>query len=279
MGSSRSTILIKLGGASLQSTEIFDIVAKAIVKYKKLNDRLVLVHGGGPAINAELKLRGIEWNFLRGQRVTTPEMMAVIEMVLSGKVNRDLVRCLSKQGLSVFGCSGVDFKTFLCTQASPDLGQVGLIESVHSSWLQDLLDRADSPIPVVAPIGIGYQGESYNINADWAASRMAVAMQVDQLIYLTDQKGILNRNGESFLKLSKNQLEKMIEDEIGTGGMLTKVVSILHALENGITNVRIMNAKDIEEGMTSDRVGTWCVANESNSMTSTKILEAQHVSN
>ena len=131
---------------------------------------VVLVHGGGPAINEELTRRGISWEFVDGQRVTTPQMMDVIEMVLSGTVNRRIVRTLNHAGVRAVGMSGVDAQTLFCKQANPKLQQVGQIEKVNTEAIDAIIESTKGAVPVIAPVGIGKNGETYNINADWAAA-------------------------------------------------------------------------------------------------------------
>lgn len=252
-------ILIKLGGASLQDESVLSVVTEALKQYRKFGYQVILVHGGGPAINAELTRRGIEWSFVRGQRVTTPEMMDVIEMVLSGSINRKLVKHLCANGLPSVGFSGVDGQTLLCTQASIELGLVGNVEKVQAQWIESLLALPKAPFLVMAPLGTGTHGESYNINADWAASKMAAALNIKHLIFLTDQKGILNSQGQLISELSQENLQDLLDREVVTGGMFTKTQTILHALSNGVHAVRVMNAKDSLNGLWSDTVGTWCL--------------------
>jgi acetylglutamate kinase len=252
-------ILIKLGGASLQDDSVLSKVASCIDQYRGLGYQVILVHGGGPAINQELARRNIEWSFVKGQRVTTPEMMDVIEMVLSGSINPKIVKFLNARGLSSFGFSGVDGPTLLCSRASQELGMVGVVEQVNSRWIEDLLLQQSSPIPVIAPLGTNTMGESFNVNADWAASRLASALKVQQMIFLTDQKGILDQRKMQIKDISQLQLEDLVETETVTGGMYTKVLTILHALENGVQSVRVLNANDCLEALVNDRIGTWCL--------------------
>ena len=257
-----SRVLIKLGGASLQDEKVLHVVTEALKQYRKYGYQVILVHGGGPAINAELTRRGIEWNFIKGQRVTTPDMMDVIEGVLCGDINRKLIRHLGSQGLPAVGFSGADGKTLLCKQASEELGQVGSIQEVAVKWIEGLLAQPNSPIPVIAPIGVGENGEAYNINADWAATHLATALKAEYLVFLTDQNGIWNTQKQLVSQMSQHTLENMVEDEVVTGGMYTKTLTILHALQQGVKAVRVMNARDSLNGLWSDYVGTWCMPEE-----------------
>ncbi len=253
-------VLIKLGGASLQDESVITQVVETIRQYRRFGYSVVLVHGGGPAINAELTRRGIQWNFINGQRVTTAEMMDTIEMVLCGSVNRKLVRALNAAGIPAVGFSGVDGNTLLCKQASEELGQVGAIQQVNTDVIEGVLAMKGSPVPVIAPLGVGSHGEAYNINADWAASQMATAMGAAQLVFLTDQKGILDSQQNLITEINSDELQSLIDDKTVTGGMLTKTLTILHAIKNSVRTVRVMNAKDSLKGLWSDHIGTQCVA-------------------
>lgn len=254
-----SRVLIKLGGAALQDETVLHTVTEALVEYRRYGYQVILVHGGGPAINSELVRRGITWNFLNGQRVTSPEIMDVVEHVLCGDINRKLVRHLGSKNLPAVGFSGVDGKTLLCKQACEELGQVGAIEEVAAKWIDGLLALPGSPIPVIAPIGVGLGGEAYNINADWAASHLAVALNAEYLIFLTDQIGILDENKKLIPQIEKASLEELVEQDVVKGGMLTKTKTILHALDHGLKGVRVMAGRDAVRGLWSDYVGTWCL--------------------
>ncbi len=139
------------------------------------------------------------------------------------------------------------------------LGLVGLIKQVNGRAIGKILKETDSPIPVVAPLGVGSLGEKYNINADWAASRLAVELKAKYLVFLTDQSGILNRDREIIPKISISELNHLIEDGVVTQGMLTKTKTILAALESGVTAVRVMNGLETLKGLWSDPIGTWCL--------------------
>ncbi|MDZ4661396.1 MAG: acetylglutamate kinase [Pseudomonadota bacterium] len=257
MNSSR--VVMKLGGSSLTDPSVLSIITQALKLYRKYDYQVILVHGGGPAINAELSRCGIEWSFVNGQRVTTPEMMGVIESVLCGDINRKLVRQLVSHGIQSVGFSGADCNTLLCKRASKMLGQVGAIKEVNTKWLEGLLALPGNPLPVIAPIGIGEQGEAYNINADWAASHLAVALKAEYLIYLTDQKGILDQQKELITQLSETTLKKLMRNQAVHGGMAIKTRTMMHALQNGVKAARVMDARDAETGLWSNYVGTWCL--------------------
>lgn len=252
-------VLIKVGGAALTEETTLNYVTEAIQQYRLDGHRVIVVHGGGPAINAELTRQNIKWTFLNGQRVTTPEMMGVIESTLCGQVNSMLVRHFSAAGIPAVGLSGSDHRTLLCTPQSEELGLVGAIQQVNSLWIEELLRVSSYPVPVIAPVGVGLDAQAYNINADWAAARLATALQVDQLIFLTDQNGVLDENKQVFTTLSESQINALIEDGTVNGGMMTKMRSVLYALNHGIGKVRVMNGRDASFSCNSDTFGTSCV--------------------
>jgi len=251
-----SRVLIKVGGAALAADSVLETVTQAVQRYRRSGHKVVLVHGGGPAINAALTKAGLTWNFIGGQRVTTPEMMDVIEGTLCGSVNRKLVRYMGGAGLPVMGFSGADNHTLMCTRASAELGQVGEIQAVNCAWIEVLMRLPSSPVPILAPIGIGYNGEAFNINADWAATRLAGALNVSQLIFLTDQDGILNKKKNRIATATPEELQALVDDGTIHGGMLTKVKSILHARKNGIPSVRVLNGMQALEAVNNEEIGT-----------------------
>jgi acetylglutamate kinase len=264
------TLLIKLGGAALQDQRLVESLCQDLSLIQSVGINLILVHGGGPSINKELTLRGIQWEFVDGLRVTTPEMMDVIEMVLCGQVNHRIVRALNQCGVRSIGLSGADASLLQCRQADPRLQQVGLIEKVDISSIQVLIENqqknlgspSSSLIPVIAPVGVGKKGEAYNINADWAASRIAEAMKIKKVFFLTDQDGILDSQMKLISELDAGQLESLIEQGVVKGGMLAKTQTILYALRHGVKDVHIINARRphglIEELFTDLGVGTVC---------------------
>jgi acetylglutamate kinase len=254
-------VLIKLGGAALTESTALQATTEAIKAFRTEGYDVILVHGGGPAINAELQARGIEWSFVNGQRVTTPLMMKSIESTLCGVVNRSLVRHFGAQGIDALGFSGVDHSTLVCCQASPELGLVGKIMSVNAGWISEILNLPTKPLPVIAPLGVGAGGECYNINADWSASHLAVALGVEQLLFLTDQPGILDEEGKVIHAVDVDGLGNLIEAKMVTGGMMTKTNAVIYALKNGVSLVRVMNAQNAAEDVPVGKLGTQCVLN------------------
>ncbi len=249
-------VVLKLGGSSLQDPTVLGEVTETIRSYRKYGYQVVLVHGGGPAINAELTRRGISWKFINGQRQTTPEMMKVIEDVLFGQMNQSLVDELNRAGIPALGFSGAEHNTLLCAQTSIELGQVGAVQSVNPLLIKQALSQKEEFVPVIAPIGVGRYGEKYNINADWAACKLACSLKADKLIFLTDQFGILNSEGLLISSISAEKLLQLVESQIVTGGMYTKVLTVLEALKSGVRQVRVMSGKQAIDGLWSDLVGT-----------------------
>ena len=263
---SGTTILIKLGGAALQDSKLVNSICKDLMMIQSVGVSVVLVHGGGPSINAELTLRGIEWSFIEGQRVTTPPMMDVIEMVLCGSVNRRIVRTLNQSGVKAVGLSGSDGSTLFCKQAKSELGRVGQVEKVDTSLIQSILNThsagGSGAIPVIAPVGVGKDGQAFNINADWAAVRIAEALGIEKVLFLTDQEGILDGEKKLIAELDAGELENLIETSVVQGGMLAKTRTVLYALRHGVKDVHVLNAKYphglIEELFTDRGIGTVC---------------------
>lgn len=256
---SKPRVLIKLGGAALETTTTLAFVTKAIQEFRQANYQVIMVHGGGPAINAELNRLGIAWQFIGGQRVTTPQMMDVIEYTLAGTVNRRLIHHFKTKGLKVRGCSGAEHGTLMCSRASSELGQVGKIESVNTMWLELLMAQPDEPIPVIAPLGTSATNTKFNINADWAAAHLAVAIGAEQLLFLTDQRGIMDEEGKAISTVDAPGLQNMIDAQMVSGGMLTKTRAVLHALRNGLATVRVMSAQDLKGNVPHGTCGTACV--------------------
>ncbi|MBI2604958.1 MAG: acetylglutamate kinase [Deltaproteobacteria bacterium] len=278
------TLLIKLGGAALQDFDLVVSICRDLALIRSIGISIVLVHGGGPAINKELTLHGIDWSFIDGQRVTTEPMMDIVEMVLSGSVNRRIVRTLNHAGVCAVGISGTDARVLQCRPARAELGQVGAIEKVDVSFIRTILNtqtEADEDqkggmgfIPVIAPVGFGPEGRAMNVNADWAASHIAAALGIRKIIYLTDQEGILGADGKLASEVDAASLRGFVDAGVVKGGMLAKTQTILHALKSGVKDVHILNSRRphclIEELFTSQGVGTICRGLTAAAITSTK---------
>jgi len=207
----------------------------------------VIVHGGGPEINQMLKRLDIQSEFINGLRVTTKETMEVVEMVLAGKVNKQIVEMISGQGGSAVGITGKDgkiLKTKKLVKDGADLGFVGEIEEVNTSLIHTLMDNGF--IPVISPIGSDDEGNTYNINADYAAVAIASALKAEKLVFLTDVEGVLkDKNDSSTLVsyLNDEEAKAYIESGIIAGGMIPKVECCMEAIEQGVSMVHILDGR------------------------------------
>jgi len=255
------TILIKIGGSILNEESTILSLCKDIKNISLAGYKIVLVHGGGKAINEALAIYGIESEFIEGLRVTSKEAMKVIEMVLCGQVNQLFVRQLTHIGVKAIGLSGVENQMLLCDVYSKEHGYVGNVKTVNPDFLNHLLKSFNS-IPVIATLGIDKSGNALNINADIAASHIANALCVDQLLYLTDQEGIYNKEGKFFKHLSRENLEQLINNSIVSGGMLVKVKAVLTSLRAGLKEIGILNGRQNQilthAILNKQRVGTLC---------------------
>ncbi|MEK7355913.1 MAG: acetylglutamate kinase [Bdellovibrionota bacterium] len=255
-------VLLKLGGATLQDPDVITRVARDVTAATEAGASIAIVHGGGPAINEELTRRGITWNFFEGQRITTPEMMDVIETVLCGHVNRKIVRALNTSHVEALGFSGVDGRTLQCRLSDERMGLVGVVTkvdtSIFTSWMTE-----PKRVGVMAPVGWGGEGRALNVNADWAAAQVACSMKVNRLVYLTDQDGILDQDKTLIPRATASALERLIETGVVAGGMLAKVRTILFALDHGVEGVQIANARKPQallDVLTGKEIGTLCVS-------------------
>lgn len=251
----KKRIVIKLGGSTLNSTQTLQRLATLVRGLQSTGHQVILVHGGGPAVNAELTKRQITWKFIDGQRQTTPEMISIIEEVLAKKVNSMLVESMRDAEMNAIGISGAAGLLF-CRQASPELMQVGEVQSVNREMLESLLNGADQPLPVIAPIGIGSDGQKYNINADWAAAQIAIAVRAKKLIFLTDQDGVLDQNRQLVVKAKPSMLQLWMAQGVIAGGMSTKVKAMMAALSAGVLQVRVLNANSADDLLADENIGT-----------------------
>lgn len=262
---SGSTMLIKLGGSVLDDMNLVKQLCIDLSLLRAVGIKLVIVHGGSRAIAEALKKYHLESEFVDGLRVTTPEMMSVIEMVLCGQVNKMLVRTLNSVGVSAVGLSGSDSQLLQCIPHSKIHGQVGKVTQVDTTLLTQMLATQVAAnagsIPVIAPIGIGAQGKAFNVNADWAASCIAESLGIKKMFYLTDEEGVCDANGNLVSVLSTDKLQQFIDEGVVTDGMLTKAKTILAAIEQGIEELHVISAKKphslIQELFTEVGVGTF----------------------
>lgn len=254
----RPRLLIKIGGAALVDPTTLTSVAIGLKKCLDEKYQVIVVHGGGPAINEELTRRGLSWTFVNGQRVTSPEMIQIIKETLTKTVNSNLVKALRSSGLMAQGFSGAEHETLFCRPLSPELGLVGEVQTVNSLWLNTLMAANPEMIPVIAPIGIGGDGQYYNINADGAASHLAVSLKVDRLIFLTDQEGVWDENKNILTHLSLSEIDHHMETGSFSGGMFTKIKAVSLALKKGVNDVFIAHGKNSDKLLTPLMPGTLC---------------------
>ncbi len=220
-------IVIKIGGSTLGSR---DTSFEDIANLSKLGIKIVVVHGGGPAIGNLLSKIGHSTTFINGLRVTDELTMDVVVMTLAGKINKQIVSVISKYGANACGISGVDCGLLIGETKSEELGLVGEVTKVNPEIIHTLL-RANI-IPVIAPIALDENLNSLNINADTSAAEIAISLQSQYLIFLTDIEGIKNRNGEVLSVLNKNQINQLINDNVISGGMIPKTEACLRVAEN-----------------------------------------------
>lgn len=263
---SGKTIVIKYGGNAMTDDALKEGFAKDIVLLKLVGINPVVVHGGGPQINELLERVGKEGKFVQGMRVTDQETMDVVEMVLGGLVNKEIVSLINTHGGKAVGLTGKDGhfiraeKMFLSDESEDkiDIGQVGEISSIDPA-LVSLLDRQDF-IPVVAPIGVGSKGEAYNINADLVAGKLAETLNAEKLILMTNTPGVLDKEGKLLTGLTAEQVDSLFADGTIHGGMLPKISSALDAARSGVNTVHIIDGRVphalLLEIMTDDGVGT-----------------------
>jgi len=259
-----STVVIKYGGSAMTSQELKNSVMQDIALLKFVGLKPVIIHGGGPEINKELSLIGQKSEFINGLRVTNEETMQVVEMVLSGKINKEIVAELQLQGLKAVGISGKDGATIIAQKKiipEGDLGLVGDITSVDTKLIRTLMDN--DFVPVIAPIGGDGKGGTYNINADYAAVAIAGALDAIKLIYLTDVAGVLKdvNDPNSILPFVKvDKIRQMIADGLIVGGMVPKVECCIAGVEAGVSNVHILDGRQehclLLEIFTPEGIGT-----------------------
>ena len=225
-------IVVKLGGHAMTDLTAMKSFARDIVLMKQCNVNPIIIHGGGPMINATLAKLDITSSFHEGKRITTEEIMEVVEMVLSGKVNKSIVSALNEQGGKAVGLSGKDSSLIYCEQDSPELGCVGKIMEINPEVLNSFIDS--DFIPVVAPIGYGNNSKTYNINGDTVAGALASSLSADRLLLLTDVEGVKSSEGNLIPQLNPMRARKLIKDGVISEGMIPKVNTSLDAIENGV---------------------------------------------
>ena len=262
------TIVIKYGGNAMTEPQLKESFASDVVLLKLVGMNPVVVHGGGPQINEMLDKLGKKGEFIQGMRVTDEETMDIVEMVLGGQVNKEIVNLINRKGGKAVGLTGQDGnfihaeKLLMANLENPaemiDVGQVGDITKIDPSII-NFLDSGDF-IPVIAPIGVGPDGETYNINADVVAGKLAEILGAEKLILLTNTPGVLDKNGKLLTGLTPKQIDDLVEDGTLSGGMLPKISSALDAARSGVKSVHIIDGRVehalLLEVLTDDGVGT-----------------------
>lgn len=234
-------VVIKFGGHAMGDDEAMDSFARDIVLMRQVGVNPVIVHGGGPMINEMLEKLEIKSDFVKGKRVTDAATMEVVEMVLSGRVNKRIVQAINGQGGRAVGLSGKDANLIFCEQTDPDLGLVGTPSEIDPSILHTMFGAG--VIPVIAPLGAGRGGETFNINGDTAAGAIAAALKADRLLLLTDVAGVKNKSGEVLTAITAAQIREMTADGTIAGGMIPKTETALDAIEGGVRAVVILDGR------------------------------------
>jgi len=260
------TIVVKYGGNAMSDAALKKSFAHDVVLLKLVGMNPVVVHGGGPQIEQLLARLGKKGEFVQGMRVTDAETMDVVEMVLGGQVNKEVVTLINQAGGKAVGLTGQDgafirAKKMLLAGKDKDLvdiGQVGEIASIDPGVISALEDGGF--IPVVAPIGVGENGESYNINADLVAGKLAEVLKAEKLVVLTNTPGVLDKNGKLLTGLTPKMVDALFADGTIFGGMLPKISSALDAAKNGVRSVHIIDGRVehalLLEILTDEGVGT-----------------------
>ena len=238
---SDAIVVIKLGGHAMTSDEAMDSFARDVVLMRQVGINPVIVHGGGPMINALLDKLEIKSEFVNGKRVTDAATMEVVEMVLSGTVNKRIVQAINKQGGRAVGLSGKDANLVVCDPADPALGLVGNPSDINPEVIRTLFEN--DLIPVIAPLGAGRNGETFNINGDTVAGAIAGALSADRLLLLTDVSGVKNADGDVLTEMNSKQIREMTASGVIAGGMIPKTETALAALEEGVKAVVILDGR------------------------------------
>ncbi len=266
---SGKTIVIKFGGNAMIDENLKEMFAEDVVLTKYIGMSPVVVHGGGPQINEVMDKMGKKPVFIEGIRITDGETMDIVEMVLGGKINKELVNRINQHGGNAVGLTGKDGGLIQARKlrrprksAGIDRGLVGEVESISPNIIRSL--EQNRFIPVIAPIGVDNKGKTYNINADTAAGAIAATLKAEKLIFLTDVKGILGKDGKLISTLTRKQALQLIKNGVITSGMLPKVRACLEALDGGVKKTHIIdgriNHSILLEIFTKKGIGTEIVA-------------------
>jgi acetylglutamate kinase len=246
------TIVIKYGGSTMEEERLKRSFALDVVLLKYIGIHPVIVHGGGPQIGEMLNRLGKKSQFIEGMRVTDRETMDVVEMVLVGKVNKEIVAMINQQGGKAVGLSGKDGRLIVAQKMKLtrnvekdkppeiiDIGMVGEVKAIHPEVIESL--ERENFIPVIAPVGVGEEGETYNINADLVAGKIAAALKAEKLILLTDVAGVMDEKKRLIPSLHVRQARELIEQKVISSGMIPKVNCCLDALNDGVSKTHIID--------------------------------------
>ncbi|MEL6167449.1 MAG: acetylglutamate kinase [Pseudomonadota bacterium] len=236
-----ATVVIKLGGHAMGSDDGLQSFARDVTLMQQVGVNPVVVHGGGPQINEMLERLAIPSEFVRGKRVTDAATVEVVEMVLSGKVNKSIVQAITLAGGRAVGLSGKDANLMVCDPADPALGFVGQPVNFNPAFLRSL--HAAEIIPVIAPIGAGRNGETYNVNGDTAAGAIAASLKADRLLLLTDVAGVKNDEGDVLTELTPDEIRDLTEAGVIAGGMIPKTETALAAIADGVRAAVILDGR------------------------------------
>ncbi len=264
-------IVIKFGGNTIENREFFDFFSQDIKLITSLEIYPIIIHGGGPQINNMLNSLGIKSNFLNGLRVTNKATIEIVEMVLSGSINKKIASKLCKEGLQAVGLSGKDCNLITANKLKinaknlhkknnkiEDLGYVGKPNKINTNFIKILVKN--SLVPVIAPIGIGPKNQTYNINADTVAGEIASSLGAIRLLMLTDVKGVLNKNKDLISEITLKDLKSLIKTDNVSGGMIPKLETCANAIKSGVKAAVILDGKNrhalIHEIFTEKGIGT-----------------------
>lgn len=243
------TLVIKYGGNAMTEDSLKEGFAKDVALLKLVGINPVVVHGGGPQINGMLEKVGKKGEFVQGMRVTDRETMDIVEMVLGGSVNKEIVSLLNQHGGKAIGLTGRDGhflrakKLFINTpeRNGVDIGQVGTVDEIDGTIIRNMVERGY--IPVIAPIGVGMGGEAFNINADLVAGRLAKELKAQKLLLMTNTPGVLDKDGNLLTNLTPKRIDELVADGTLSGGMLPKIASALDAATHGVKAVHIIDGR------------------------------------
>ncbi len=234
-------VVIKFGGHAMGDDTAMETFARDIVLMQQVGVNPMVVHGGGPMIDDLLARLDIRSEFVNGKRVTDMATVEVVEMVLSGRVNKRIVQAINRQGGRAVGLSGKDANLMICDQTDPDLGFVGTPSEINPQVLKTLFDA--NTIPVIAPLGAGRNGETFNINGDTAAGAMAAALKADRLLLLTDVPGVKDANGDVVTELTVDHIRKLTDEGVIAGGMIPKTETCVQAIKGGVRAAVILDGR------------------------------------